>query len=61
MSDKSVKTLVRLIPFDRNDDISAIALEMDENMSTSPISLGSKFTFTVIGIERKEWEGSKLI
>lgn len=51
------KVYLRIMPYGRTDDVAVIGVEMKENLATVELSVGTQLTLTVVGIERKAWEG----
>lgn len=48
---------LRLSPYDRKDDITAVGVEITGDISTMDLEIGTKIEMTVVGIERRGWEG----
>jgi hypothetical protein len=57
MSDEQSKEYLRLTPYDRTDGVTTVSVEIKDNLSTMDLKLGTKIEMTVVGIERRGWEG----
>jgi type II secretory pathway component PulC len=62
MSDeeKVFKEYLRLTPYNREDDIVAFGVELNEDLAAADLNIGDQITMTVVGIERKNWEGLRV-
>jgi hypothetical protein len=51
------KVYLRITPYGRTDNVAAIGVEMRENLAKIDLTVGTQLTLTVVGVERKAWEG----
>lgn len=51
---------MRIGLYGREDGIKAVGVELDEELLTMEMFVGKQITMTVVGIERRQWEGTEV-